>query len=68
MLALCEFCLTPYIINYVLARPAMKLSSEEASSRLPSHHICRFLRKREVHYSTRKISPLYPNLDSTFSC
>jgi len=67
MLALCEFYLAPDIINYVLARPAMKLSSEEASSRLSSQHICRFLRKRRVHYRTRKISPLYRNLYSTLS-
>jgi hypothetical protein len=67
MLALCVLYLTPDIINYVLARPTMKLSYEEASSRLSSQHIRRILRKRKVHYRTRKISPLYPNLHYTLS-
>jgi hypothetical protein len=67
MLAICEFYLIPEIVNYVLARPAMKQLSEEASSRLSSQHIRRLLRKRKVHYRTRKISPLYPNLHSTLS-
>jgi hypothetical protein len=64
---MCEFHLTPEIIDYVLARPAMKQSPEEASSRLSIQHIHRLLRKREVHYRNRKIPPIYPNHHSTLS-
>lgn len=64
---MCGFNLTPEIINYVLARPAMKQSPEEASSRLSSQHIRRLLRKRKVQYRNRKIPPIYPNLHSTLT-